>query len=186
MADRRLDPRPAWKRLLGQCRLPRDPAGVSPPLSAPVAPAFRSIWLWPAGIFPPGIVAFDALADREVEDLLDEEKAAQKDPSPLLCAACGLGITSRRERVDMNGAHAHTFTNPHGLTFEIGCFGFAENCRLEGEATTAWTWFSGYAWRVCVCTGCSTHLGWAFEAAPPRAGDRGFYGLILDRLTSPD
>ena len=144
------------------------------------------LWIWPAGLFPPGVVAFDALAEREVEDLLADEATAEKDRNPLICAACGAGITSRREGVEMNGAHRHTFTNPYGLTFDIGCFATAKNCRAEGDATPAWTWFEGYAWRVCVCAGCGIHLGWHYEPATPRAGDAGFYGLILDRLSAPN
>lgn len=143
-------------------------------------------WIWPAGLSPPGVFAFDALAEREVEDLLSEEKCPEKDRKPLICAACGTGITSKRERLEMNGAHSHTFTNPHGLTFHIGCFGNAENCRPEGEATTAWSWFAGYAWRICACAGCGIHLGWRYEPATPRPEDPGFYGLILDRLTAPN
>lgn len=143
------------------------------------------LWVWPGGIFLPGVLAFDALAEREVEDLLSEKKARERDKKPLICAACGAGITSKRERLEMNGAYSHAFTNPHGLTFNIGCFRNAENCRPEGSSTTAWTWFQGYAWRVCVCAGCNTHLGWHYEPSTPRPGDGGFYGLILNRLTTP-
>lgn len=143
-------------------------------------------WFWPAGVLPVGAMTFDALAEREAEDLLAEDMQAEKEPGPLVCASCGAGITSKRERLEIHGAHSHTFTNPHGLIFNIGCFGNAENCRSVGEATPAWTWFRGYAWRVCVCASCGIHLGWAYEPSPPRAEDRGFYGLILDRLTEPN
>jgi hypothetical protein len=143
---------------------------------APCRPGF-SILGW--------VMAFDALAERDVEDLLEEDSATRRDREPLVCAACGARVTSSRERVDVNGAHAHTCTNPHGLTFDLGCFGVAEGCRPLGEATEAWCWFPGYAWRICVCSQCDAHLGWSYEPATPRSGDTGFFGLIFDRLTRP-
>jgi len=77
----------------------------------------------------------------------------------------------------MAGEHAHTFTNPHGLRFRIGCFADVTGCLVEGEPTTYWTWFPGYAWQMENCGSCRTHLGWRF-----RAPQHLFHGLILDRL----
>ena len=131
------------------------------------------------------IMNFDALADRDVETLIEDETEKERDRSPLICAACGERITTLRERVEMSGGHAHTFTNPHGLTFDIGCFRSAPGCRPVGEATEAWTWFRGYAWRIAVCGGCGEHLGWGYEPASGDGSSRGFFGLILDRLTRP-
>jgi hypothetical protein len=80
--------------------------------------------------------------------------------------------------VDVAGTHAHTFTNPHGIRFHIGCFADAPGCVASGEPTTYWSWFPGYAWQVENCRSCREHLGWLFEA-PDRPA---FHGLILDRL----
>lgn len=95
----------------------------------------------------------------------------------LLCLACGHPITSLRERITAGGAHQHTFTNPAGYVFRIGCFGRAPGCVQTGPPTLEHTWFPGRAWRYALCGGCRTHLGWAFHD-----GDSGFFGLILDRL----
>lgn len=95
----------------------------------------------------------------------------------LLCAACGHPITSPRERIRAGGAHQHTFTNPAGFVFRIGCFGRAPGCVQAGAPTLEHTWFAGQAWRCALCGGCRTHLGWAFQD-----GSSGFFGLILDRL----
>ncbi len=98
----------------------------------------------------------------------------------LVCAACGHRITSEAERIAVAGAHAHTFTNPHGLSFHIGCFREAPGCRDQGPGSLEYTWFAGYVWSIASCTGCGGHLGWRYRDT---AGD-GFFGLILDRLAA--
>jgi hypothetical protein len=98
----------------------------------------------------------------------------------LLCFACGLGITNDRERITAGGAHEHTFTNPGGYVYRIGCFRRAPGCAQAGEPTLEHTWFPGHSWRLALCAGCRAHLGWAFQT-----GESEFFGLILDRLISP-
>ena len=147
--------------------------------------AALTLWYFPGLLHPAWAMAFDALAERDAEALIEDETEKRIDRSPLICSACGERITSVRDRVEMNGNHAHTFTNPHGFTFDIGCFRSAPGCRPLGEATEAWTWFHGYAWRVAVCGGCGTHLGWGYERSPADADAAGFFGLILDRLARP-
>jgi hypothetical protein len=95
----------------------------------------------------------------------------------LLCFACGHPITSESERIAAGGAHEHTFTNPGGWVYRIGCFRRAPGCAQAGEFTGEYSWFPGQAWRYALCAGCRAHLGWAFRGAQPE-----FYGLILDRL----
>ena len=108
------------------------------------------------------------------------------DPSPeeeeyILCRQCHQAITKPAERIAMQGAHRHTFANPHGIIFEIGCFRNAKGCGYAGVASDDFSWFAGYSWRVCFCTMCLTHLGWMFS---PKGGHL-FHGLILDRLIEP-
>ena len=102
-----------------------------------------------------------------------------KKEKRLFCALCRHPITHQDERIPVNGRDEHTCTNPGGYTFRIGCFHEARGCSAIGEATTAHTWFKGYAWQVALCASCERHLGWRFQA--PRDY---FHGLILDRLTS--
>ena len=106
------------------------------------------------------------------------EDAATKEER-LFCALCGHPITHQDERIKVNGRHEHTCTNPGGHTFGIGCFHEAGGCTTIGEATTAHTWFEGYAWQVAICASCEHHLGWRFHGPADY-----FHGLILDRLTS--
>ncbi|GEM_PF-352942 len=98
----------------------------------------------------------------------------------LVCANCGSRITRPVSRISVDGSHRHTFANPLGVVFEIGCFAPAPGCLVTGEATADFTWFRGYKWRIAICASCYTHLGWRFEAGH---GDA-FFGLILDRLRS--
>lgn len=109
---------------------------------------------------------------RRADDALARERR-------LFCFRCGHRITDQDWRIAINGAHAHTFTNPHGLTFHIGCFRDAPGCAETGTATTEFTWFPGYAWCIADCAHCGVHLGWQFTSSQDR-----FYGLIHDRLSA--
>lgn len=111
-------------------------------------------------------------ADVETEQAADEPEPER----PLLCAACRAPITDRAERREVHGAHEHRRVNPSGVDFHVGCFGRAPGAAAEGEATTYWTWFPGYAWSMALCRACGAHLGWRFS------GPDTFWGLILPRL----
>ncbi|HEX9812571.1 MAG TPA: cereblon family protein [Burkholderiales bacterium] len=108
----------------------------------------------------------------QIDDAAERERR-------LFCARCRSPITSLDLRIAVNGQHAHSCTNPHGLHFHIGCFRQAPGCAAFGAATTEYTWFPGYAWRVADCARCGVHLGWSFASSSDS-----FYGLIIDRLTS--
>ena len=99
----------------------------------------------------------------------------------ILCRQCHQVLTHAAERISIQGSHRHTFANPHGLVFEIGCFQNAPGCGVIGPASDEFTWFPGHRWRVCVCAACLAHLGWLFTAP----GGGAFHGLILDRLIEP-
>jgi hypothetical protein len=111
------------------------------------------------------------------ETAVEDKKAATEDPY-ILCRACRHPITRAAERISINGSHRHTFANPSGIVFEVGCFRRAEGCGTAGPASEEFTWFAGHSWRVCLCAACLIHLGWRFAS---RAGNI-FHALILDRL----
>ena len=115
-----------------------------------------------------------------VEEQAPEPSTEEEEYS--LCRQCRQAITRSEERITVQGSHQHTFANPHGIVFEIGCFKTAQGCGYAGSSSTEFTWFSGYAWKVSFCTLCMTHLGWLFVAD---SGDS-FHGFILDRLIQPD
>jgi len=97
--------------------------------------------------------------------------------SVLACAGCLQAITTAAARTAVGGAHEHTFANPAGFQFRIGCFAHASGCQADGEPSTYWSWFAGYAWQVERCSACGEHLGWLF-----RGEGHSFHGLVLDRL----
>jgi hypothetical protein len=109
-----------------------------------------------------------------------EERRAELAPDDegwLRCRACELAIARAQARIEAGGRHVHTFVNPGGLEYTIACFAEAPGCTGAGEEETFWTWFPGHAWRVALCGGCATQLGWSFHG---RAAT--FWGLIVDRL----
>jgi hypothetical protein len=111
-----------------------------------------------------------------------EGEKEKREEKAILCAQCRHSITSPRERIDVHGLHRHTFFNPYGIIFEIGCFRVAPGCRYAGAATEEFSWFPGYHWKIAVCNACGSHLGWLYSA-PDKDG---FHGLILDTLIEPD
>ena len=114
-----------------------------------------------------------------------EEEAAERSPEEeehIICRQCRQAITRPVERLSIQGSHRHTFANPHGVVFEIGCFKDVIGCGYAGAATDEFSWFAGYSWRICFCSMCLTHLGWIFSS---NAGDN-FHALILDRIIQPD
>ncbi|MCK5515540.1 MAG: hypothetical protein KAI39_01600 [Desulfobulbaceae bacterium] len=105
----------------------------------------------------------------------NEEKI--RSDEALFCRSCLNQITRREEAIRINGSHAHTFFNPEGIVFELGCFREAPGCLSMGEATSDFTWFAGSVWRFVLCRNCGVHLGWFYEMK-----ESGFYGLIFSRL----
>jgi hypothetical protein len=104
------------------------------------------------------------------------------DETPVLaCARCREPITTDAEKQEIAGAHEHTFMNPHGFCFRIGCFAGARALRPEGGWSAEWSWFPPCEWQTHYCARCEEHLGWLF-----RGPGRRFYGLVLDRLVRLD
>jgi len=131
---------------------------------------------------PPSYHLFDRDSDSRRENKLARKTTTVPQRAPrLLCARCRHPITDNDQRIDVNGSHAHTYTNPNGITFNIGCFRDAPGCAAIGAATTEYTWFPGYAWRIAECAKCGAHLGWQFTSPAD-----GFFGLIVDRLIAAD
>jgi hypothetical protein len=127
---------------------------------------------------PPSYRLFDRDSSAKRERKLAGAVSATPRRVPrLLCVRCRHPITDNDQRIDANGSHAHTCTNPNGITFNIGCFRDAPGCAAIGAATTEYTWFRGYAWRIADCAKCGAHLGWQFTSPAD-----GFFGLIVDRL----
>jgi len=115
-------------------------------------------------------------SDRSTED--ETEKESSDNDKFIVCRQCRQIITSPAERIEMEGTHRHTFANPHGIVYQIGCFKSVTGCGYAGPASDEWSWFKGFSWQVAVCGTCLLHVGWLFVS---KGGSR-FYGLILDRI----
>lgn len=143
----------------------------------------------PPSVYPlPAVTASLALLKEDASDRnaapdtgpADEAKTAAA--RKVLCRECLHPVTREVDRTVVHGAHQHTFANPSGIVFTIGCFQAADGCGAAGSPSEEFTWFKGYSWRVAVCAGCLAHLGWLFISASGAA----FWGLILDHLIFPD
>jgi hypothetical protein len=133
---------------------------------------------------PPAAMWLKTPATPEKGDSTAPENAVrveERDERLILCRECLFPITREEDQTSMAGAFQHTFANPAGIVFTIGCFSTADGCAYVGPASDEFTWFKGFAWRVGVCRGCLAHLGWFF-AAPSGAA---FWGLIMDHLIFP-
>lgn len=119
---------------------------------------------------PPGEI------DEEPGRYDEEEKEPHWDEK-ILCRQCMQVITSPAERIEVQGSHRHTFSNPMGLLFQIGCFRRVKGCVDASPPEAEWSWFRGYVWQVVLCSACATHMGWRYTGPHD-----GFYGLILHRL----
>jgi len=118
-----------------------------------------------------------------LKNLLQDE-TEEKDPQGaeyIFCRQCLKVISSPDERIEVQGAHQHTFANPHGIIFEIGCFRTAEGCNYTGPSTEEFSWFKGFSWRVAICSRCLLQVGWIFSSVDTDS----FNGLILNRLIFP-
>ncbi|MEW5746442.1 MAG: cereblon family protein [Nitrospirota bacterium] len=101
----------------------------------------------------------------------------QEKEHDILCRTCGHRITTIDHIIAVNGQHRHTFTNPAGHTFDLGCYSHADGCYIYGVPTVEYTWFQGFGWCYAFCAHCATHLGWLYQS-----DQESFYGLIVKRL----
>jgi hypothetical protein len=115
---------------------------------------------------------------KSISETKDEQ--ANNVANEIVCRQCHHGVTSNQQRIEVNHAHQHTFANPEGIVFEIGCYKNAWGCAYVGPGSTEFTWFSGYLWRIAVCANCHVHLGWRFSSEDGYF----FHGLITDRLST--
>ncbi len=107
----------------------------------------------------------------------EHDRGGDDDQRIIVCRACRALVTERRYAIVVDGQHQHTFFNPAGIAFEIGCWSNAQGCEAHGRPTSEFTWFAGFEWNFAVCRSCGALLGWFY------AGEGGgFWGLIVNRL----
>ncbi|KAI8468587.1 MAG: hypothetical protein J3K34DRAFT_459827, partial [Monoraphidium minutum] len=92
----------------------------------------------------------------------------------VACAGCGSLVAALRDLFNSSGdGSGGAFVNPHGHVHDMATFGrvAAGNVGLQGRPTTEWSWYPGYSWQICNCTGCGEHLGCGSRG--PAAARRG-------------
>jgi hypothetical protein len=106
-----------------------------------------------------------------------EKKFGLEEERSILCANCGNTITTPQSIITVDGHHTHRFTNPAGVTYEIGCFSSADGCIILGDPALVHTWFEDFSWCFSNCSSCFMHLGWYYKRE-----NESFFGLILAHL----
>ena len=119
---------------------------------------------------------------RQPTDDVQTDSIPSEEERWIVCRQCQQRLTRPSERTQVNGAHSHTFANPTGAVFEIGCFRMVGGLHYIGPPSYEFPWFAGYTWQIVICGTCQTHLGWCFKGARSTQ----FFGLILERLIEID
>ncbi len=129
-----------------------------------------------------------ALVCKQTPDIKisQETQTLTKGEDVVVCRICHTVLTRPSHRTAVGGAFSHTFANPHGHVFEIGCFSQGEGCVSVSGPSSEFTWFPGYSWQIAACSGCGVHIGWIFSRdRKDLEGLMRFLGLILDKLIFP-
>ena len=112
------------------------------------------------------------------EETNESDQAISVNDS-ILCRDCEREISTNSHVISVGPDGANqAFANPAGYLREVLTVSEAWNLSYETDASTDFTWFAGYAWRICYCDVCNSHLGWRYEAADEIVSLRAFYGLL--------
>lgn len=114
----------------------------------------------------------------KIKKILEKSDLDENEEQAILCKACRNKICSPASGIEVNGRHRHTFYNPEGVIYHIGCFAPAPGCIMQGKPTLHFTWFAEYSWNFALCANCHIHLGWYYRSE----AERNFFGLILNKL----
>ncbi|MCP4754493.1 MAG: hypothetical protein GY866_26725 [Proteobacteria bacterium] len=112
------------------------------------------------------------------KDVKAKKKRKEEEERHILCGHCRNRITLPVYKMEVQNDFTHTFLNPAGMVFNIGCFEKADGCVVVGDPTSEWTWFVGFDWQSALCSQCLKHLGWFYNSTT----NQDFFGLILDTL----
>ncbi|XP_066935165.1 protein cereblon-like [Clytia hemisphaerica] len=103
--------------------------------------------------------------------------------SGLACERCKSLITDKDELFSLSKrGPMGAFVNPGGVIHETLTFYKANHLRLQGRATTEYSWFPGYAWTIAICKTCHRHMGWKFTATKKELKPKKFWGLVRAAL----
>jgi hypothetical protein len=118
-------------------------------------------------------------ASAETDTQPEEHTEPSEEELWVVCRQCGQRLSKPSERISVGGSYSHTFANPNGIVYEIGCYRMVTGCSFFGPPSYEFPWFSGHSWQIAICGSCQVHLGWLFRG---KAGEQ-FFGLILERIS---
>jgi hypothetical protein len=87
------------------------------------------------------------------------------------------------------GAHplGGHYVNNNGVVHDMLTVERASGVRVVGYPEGSHSWFENYAWQICYCRGCGTHVGWLFTAIEPEGEQpvavQRFFGMRRSALT---
>jgi hypothetical protein len=58
-----------------------------------------------------------------------------------------------------------------------------EHVHVHKELYLEFSWFAGYGWRFITCGGCSSHLGWKYDAVTGIVEPNTFFGILKDSVS---
>lgn len=102
----------------------------------------------------------------------------------FLCLQCSLAVSTSDRIIEIDGRRRHRFVNPMGIPFDFMTFMSCPGAAPVGPPTAEHTWFPGYAWRLALCHGCGSHLGWHYSREVPTQGPSEFWGILTAHVLS--
>jgi hypothetical protein len=101
--------------------------------------------------YVPALLFFDPQTGEEKKQAVKQRAITKpKKEKRLFCAACRHPVTHQDERIPVQGAHEHRCTNPHGITYHIGCFHEASRLRRHRRSDDGVHLVSGLCLAHCV------------------------------------
>lgn len=102
----------------------------------------------------------------------------------ISCANCKSKICKKDDVFSMSVRGPQgTYVNPSGFVHETITVYRAESLSLRDRPSTEFSWFPGYAWTICECAQCGTHIGWKFTTTKDKSlQPEFFWGLTRSAI----
>uniref|UniRef100_T1JIH3 Protein cereblon n=1 Tax=Strigamia maritima TaxID=126957 RepID=T1JIH3_STRMM len=101
----------------------------------------------------------------------------------LCCRDCDVEITDKTDVFSMSIEGPQSiYVNPGGYVHETLTVHKVRSVRVQGESSTEYSWFPGFAWSIVHCRSCGNHLGWKFTATDKNLKPDKFWGLCRSSL----
>ena len=97
----------------------------------------------------------------------------------LCCRNCGETLALQSDIFSMSREGPQgSYVNPGGYVHETLTLYKVKNVLYTGQPSTEYSWFPGYAWQICQCSYCDSHLGWRFTvSSSKKLHPKKFYGI---------